>query len=474
MTGPIVLAAAGTPGATGHIARIRSVIEMSRAAIAGLLFGGDDRARTQRDALAAFGLRLASAALLYLTQIVMARWIGSHDYGIYVFVWTWVLVLGGITHLGLNAAMMRLLPEYREHGDLDRFRGLVRGGRLFALFAGTVLAAAGMAVLYAFEDFVTQAYVLPAYLALICVPLFALTEVQDGIGRGQAWIWIGLLPPYVLRPVFVLAAMMAAWAVGLPMTAATATGAAIAGTWAAALVQAAMLNRKLDAVVAGGQRVYDFRGWLQVSLPLVVVAAAELMLQNTDILVVSRYMTPTDVAIYFAAAKTMSLIMFVHYAVGSAVANRFSALNARGDSEQLRAFVRDSVNWTFWPSLLAAGMILALGKPLLWLFGPQFEAGYPVMFVLVVGFLFRSSFGPAEVLLSMLGEHQICAAVLIVAALLNVALNFALVPAFGLLGAAIATSLSLATAALMNYVVARRRLEIEIAIWRNLPMRQPA
>jgi O-antigen/teichoic acid export membrane protein len=69
----------------------------------------------------------------------------------------------------------------------------------------------------------------------------------------------------------------------------------------------------------------------------------------------------------------------------------------------------------------------------------------------------------------MLGEHQVCAAVLIVSALLNVALNFALVPPFGLLGAAAATSISLATAALMNYVAARRRLEIEIAIWRNLP-----
>jgi O-antigen/teichoic acid export membrane protein len=474
MNGPTIFAAAGASGASGPIARVRSAIGTLRAALAGLLIGGDDRARTQRDALAAFGLRVASAALLYLTQIVMARWIGSHDYGIYVFVWTWVLVLGGIAHLGLNAAMMRLLPEYREHGDMERFRGLVRGGRLFALAAGTVLAAAGMAGLYAFEAHVTHAYVLPAYLALICVPLFALTEVQDGIGRGQAWIWIGLLPPYVLRPLFVLASMMGASAAGLPMSAATAAGAAIVGTWVAAVVQAAMLNRKLDAMVERGARTYDFTVWMKVSLPLVVVAAAELMLQNTDILVVSRYMTPTDVAIYFAAAKTMSLIMFVHYAVGSAVANRFSALNARGDTELLRAFVRDSVNWTFWPSLLAAALILALGKPLLWLFGPQFEAGYPVMFVLVVGFLFRSSFGPAEVLLSMLGEHQICAAVLIVAALLNVALNFALVPTFGLLGAAIATSISLATAALMNYVVARRRLEIEIAIWRNLPKRQSA
>ncbi len=442
-----------------------------RKSLTGLVRGSDDRARTQRNAVIAFALRVASAALLYLTQVVMARWIGSHDYGIYVFVWTWVLVLGGITHLGLNAAMMRLLPEYKEHGQLGRYRALVRGGRLFALVAGTAVAAAGMAGLYFFSEHVTQDYILPAYLALVCIPLFALTEVQDGIGRGQAWIWVGLVPPYVLRPALVLAAMAGAWFAGLPMTATTAAGAAIIATWGAAIAQTLLLNCKLRSEVGSGPRSYEVRTWFAISIPLVVVAAAELMLQNTDILVVSKYMTPTDVAIYFASAKTMSLIMFVHYAVGSAVANRFASLNARGDTVQLRAFVRDAVNWTFWPSLAAAVVILALGKPLLWLFGPQFEAGYPVMFILVIGFLFRSSFGPAEVLLSMLGEHQVCAAVLIVSALLNVALNFALVPSFGLIGAAVATSISLATAALLNYVVARRRLEIEIAIWRNLPTR---
>jgi O-antigen/teichoic acid export membrane protein len=106
---------------------------------------------------------------------------------------------------------------------------------------------------------------------------------------------------------------------------------------------------------------------------------------------------------------------------------------------------------------------------LLSLFGPQFEQGYVVMFILVIGFLFRSSFGPVEFLLNMLGEQQLCAAVLVVTAVLNVALNFALVPSFGLIGAATATSISLMTAALMNYMVARRRLELEIAIWKNLP-----
>ena len=72
------------------------------------------------------------------------------------------------------------------------------------------------------------------------------------------------------------------------------------------------------------------------------------------------------------------------------------------------------MHWTFWPSLAAAVLLLALGMPLLWLFGPQFVEGYPVMLILVVGFLFRSSMGPAEFLLEHAGGAvKMCAAVLV-------------------------------------------------------------
>jgi O-antigen/teichoic acid export membrane protein len=93
------------------------------------------------------------------------------------------------------------------------------------------------------------------------------------------------------------------------------------------------------------------------------------------------------------------------------------------------------------------------------------------MLILVVGFLFRSSMGPAEFLLNMLGEHKICAMVLVTTALLNIALNLVLVPMSGLIGAATATSISLVAAALMHYVVVWRRLDIDIAVWRNLRRR---
>lgn len=445
------------------------VVTQIKRLVSELVFAADDRQRAKRDAVIAFTVRVASAALLYLSQILMARWMGGFEYGIYVFVWTWVLVLGGLAPLGLNVAIIRLLPEAIEHGHLAKARGLLRGSRLFAISFGTIVAALGVVTLMMIEPYVASYYVFPAYLMMVAIPMFCLTDMQDGIGRGQSWMAVALIPPYVLRPLVLLAGMAGAHAIGLPMTAATAAAAAIAATWFTALVQAIMIQWRLRPDLKYGARAYDTKPWVMTSIPLSVMVACDLALQNVDVLVISKFMSPVDVGIYFAAAKTMSLIMFVHYAVGSAVANRFAKLNARGDRDALQRLVRDSVNWTFWPSLLGAIAILALGKPLLWLFGPGFENGYPVMLILVTGFLLRSSFGPVEFLLNMLGEQKKCAGILVLSAVATVVLNFILVPLYGMVGAALATSLSLALTPILHAHVARRSLNLEPAIWRNLP-----
>ena len=273
-----------------------------------LLNAAGDRDRVRRDAGLAFLVRVASAALMYLSQILLARWMGAFDYGIYVFVWTFVLVLGGLSHLGLSMVAMRLLPQYRETGEAALARGLLFASRATALGVGTLVALAGVGALYLFGDRLAAGYLWPAYLALICLPVYALSDVQDGIGRGRGWMIAGLVPPYILRPLLVLIGMVAAHGVGLPMVAATAVGAAIVATWAAVVIQTLMLARRLRRDGPAGPRQYDLSRWLRVGAPLLAIYACELVFQNADVLIVSAYLTPVEVAMYFAASKTIGLV----------------------------------------------------------------------------------------------------------------------------------------------------------------------
>lgn len=430
-----------------------------------------DRYRTAgagSDAVCAFLVRIASAAILYVSQIVLARWMGDFEYGIYVVVWTWVLLLGGLSTLGLSTAMVRLLPEQRELGAFDLMRGLLLGGRIVPVLFSTAVAVTGLAGLRLFGGAMDSHYLVPAYLALFCLPLITLTDLQDGIGRANGWVGLALLPPYVMRPLVILMAMVGAHEAGLDMSAATAVATAIVATAAAAILQTLLLGRRLRGAVPRGPRAVALGPWFRMSLPLLLITGCEVMMQSIDVLVISRYLPPSDIGIYFAAAKTMSVVLFVHFAVGSTFANRFASLDARGDRQALESTIRQAVNWTFWPSLALAMGILALGRPILWLFGPQFTAGYGLMAILAVGYLAKAATGPSEFVLNMLGQQKACAAGLAAAVLLNLALCTLLVPPFGLQGAAIATAMAWTANAALNVLLARRQLGIDIAIWNNV------
>ncbi len=228
-----------------------------------------------------------------------------------------------------------------------------------------MVAGSGLLALHLFGPLLDNHYVLPLFLALFCLPLYTLTDLHDGLGRATGWITIALLPPYVLRPLIIIVAMVAARLAGLPLDATTAAGAAVVATWLTAIAQFALMQRKLGKVVPKGPNSYVPREWAATATPIFLIYAFELVLQNTDVLVLSNFMQPSDAGIYFAALKTISLIAFVHYAVGSAVAGRLSALKARGDHAALDEMIRDAANWTFWPSLFGGVLLLSVGKLLL-------------------------------------------------------------------------------------------------------------
>jgi len=428
------------------------------------ILGADGAGATQRAAVFAFLIRVAGAGIAYLSQVFLARWMGSFEYGIFVFVWVWVLILGGLAPLGFSTTVVRFIPEYRESGKEDLLRGLLLGAPLLCVGVSTLVMALVLVTVASLGHLVAGYYLLPAVLIAFCLPLYTLVDILDGIGRGYGWVDAALLPPYILRPLLILASMLAAYMLGFPADAVTAAGAAIVACWLTGVVQFVFLRQRIRQKLPAGPRKYDFGLWMRISLPILLVASFEVMMQNTDILVLSHYVSPDKVAIYFAALKSMALISFVNFAVGTAVAKQFPKLKARNDHEGLAQTARSAAHWVFWPTLAGAAVILVLGKPLLWMFGEDFVSGYPVMFILALGFLAHASVGPVEFVLNMLGQQNRCAIVLCAAAGLNLTLNFLLIPQFGLTGAAIATAFASAMAALFMAIIAKKHLGLDLFI----------
>jgi O-antigen/teichoic acid export membrane protein len=442
---------------------------------AGALFGRvrewladpSHNALAQKLAGAAFLIRVASAALLYLSQALLARWMGSFAFGVYVYVWTVVLLVGGVTDLGLAQSAQRFIPEYTGRKQFDLLRGFLLGSYGLVVGIAIVSAIAAAFGLWLCARWVPPYLLTPLYLACFCLPFFALTQIQDGIGRAYGWLHIGLAPPYLLRPLLLIAMTGVAYAAGSIVDANVAMMAACAATATTSLVQFALMQQRLARTMPAGGRAYALRIWLATSLPIFLVEGFYMLLTYTDVLLLQQFRSPEDIAVYYAAAKTLALVAFVNFSVAAAVAHRFSEYHVAGDTERLSAFLAESIRWTFWPSLAATTVILALGLPFLWLFGPEFIAGYPIMFLLAVGLLSRAAIGPVERLLNMLGQQKICAAVYAVAFVLNVVFCLVLVPRYGGVGAAIATSTALLIESALLFVVTKRRLGLHVFIWRT-------
>lgn len=426
------------------------------------LNGHDDAAKGQRASITAFSIRILSAVIAFVSQVILARLMGPFEYGIFVLVWVAMVIIGGLAPLGFQTAIIRFLPQYAEQNDLSRIRGMLVSSRIFVLVFSSFVALATVGVVYFGSHWFESYLVLPFIVGAIALPMIALGDMLDGTARAKGWPVRALGPTYILRPMFILVLMISGWALGYPINGVTALLCAVAATYITSLIQFFVLNHNLSSEFADGKRTIEMRYWLRVAFPIFLVEGFFFLLVNADILMVGLLMTPSDVAVYFATVKTIAVVHFVFFAVKAGVANLFAARINDADQSALHDLARRSASWSFWPSLLVGVMILAAGPLLLALFGEAFTDGYPLMFIMVAGVLIRASIGPAESLLNMSGHQNICAVVVGAVLAANIALNFALIPIYGLYGAAIATAIATLLETLSLYYVVRSRLGISM------------
>ena len=412
----------------------------------------------------ALGIRIAGVALGYLAEIALARLLGVGEYGVYSLVVAWVTLIALFPLLGFHHAVGRFIPQYIEQKEGRRLHGVVRGSLLASLAASIALAAAGLALLYGLDAAFGVPYVWAWYAGMLLLPVLGLLRLTRSIAVALRRVVLAFAPPLVLQPLLLVGFIALLFVLGAPLTGVAALLAAVAAGLLVLGGQLGVLEREGLPLPHTGGTIFDWRVWLAVGLPLILFDAFSMALRQADLMMIGVLMTPADVGVYGAALKTTGQTIFLLVSVNAVVAPMLAAFWTRQDKKGLQRVLYMAAHFSFWPALAFVFVLSAFSSFILGLFGEAFVAAQWPMIILGAGQLFNAGTGVVVSLMIVSGHHVAVTRVFGVSALLYVILLFFGIQAFGLIGAAVATALTMALWNIWLNRLAWRRLHLHTSI----------
>jgi O-antigen/teichoic acid export membrane protein len=401
-------------------------------------------------------VRLTGGLLLFVSQVLLARWMGADAFGVYSYAWAWVAILGTLAGLGFGGTSVRFLAAYRAQQESARIRGLLSFGRLLTLVSSSVVAAGGLAAVTVFAS--DSHYCSALQAAFSAIPILAFLGLEAAYARGFNWMALSAVSEQIGRPA---ALILFGW---LLMTFSTGASAAayvmicVLAYLVATLAQHLAVRRRIRATIRTGPVELDVSTWLRVSGSMLLLNGAQMIRMNTDLILVGTLLAPADVGIYTAAVRTATLVSFV-LSVTSVVAQPgIAAMHAENRRAELAHFVSATTRSIFVASLLIGIVVGLCGQLVLGRFGPGFISGYPALLILIAGHILVAASGPLTSLLTMTGHQGPAASIYGLSVISNAVLNILLIPEFGIVGAATASGVNLLLTQIALAVVVRRRL----------------
>lgn len=400
--------------------------------------------RVPRAALLSAGVQGQLVLVQLAISVLLAKMLGPAGYGDYSFAWAIVLFIQIFPNTGLEIVIVRFTSTYRVSNSWRKLKGLWRFGIGTSIAYG-ILAAGGVLLAALFWGIPSQSKLSPNVLMAMAAPLLALPLVS-ALGasvRGIHHGILGQLPQFSVRPlVFLCLTAIIFWfaPLGRESPAAAIVGQGAAGLCAAA-VGFAWMRRKRPVGLQGARADYEIRRWMSSGIPAALAGSMMLISTQADILMLGTLGTAHATGVYKVASQAASLVAITLTAANLLIAPRIAGFYAKGDFASIQKLLRFSVRACFSVAFFIALLFWIAGKWLLLsIFGMHYLSAFVPLAILCTGQLINVGAGSVGVALLMTGHEKITTQIAVLSAVVNVLLNFLLIPRLGSVGAAIATT----------------------------------
>ena len=188
--------------------------------------------------------------------------------------------------------------------------------------------------------------------------------------------------------------------------------------------------------------------------------ALEFLSGQIERIILGIYLTARDVGVYSVAASMVVFVGLFLQSINQIFAPTIAELFTKGEHDLLLRLFQTLTKWSLGLTLPLALGIMIFAKPLMVIFGPDFREGWPVLAIATIGQLVSCAVGSVGLLLFMSDQQKRMVRSQAISVFVTLGLNFALIPRWGLIGAAIATAATNASLNLLWLRDVRNKLSL--------------
>ena len=380
-----------------------------------------------------------------ISRIIIARYVTQGEYGVYSLALTIVNILVVIATLGLKSGTPRQLAFYRGKGEESKIKGVVFSSLQIAAISSVLISL----VVFLTSDLISTKLFhiteLSAALRIFClaIPFIVLINVLASIFQGfdraepSAYfqnISRNALFPILLGVVILLnlqfMGVIYAFMISIVLT------FIIFSIYTGKNLPLASKSKEDVSVVSSGKELLLF------SLPLLISMFSSIITW-TDTLILGYFTTPDKVGLYNAALPLVHLLPVVLGAAVFLYVPLMSQLYARDKKSEIKRSYAALTKWIYAATVpIFLILILFPEATLKILFGSGYIAAAPALRILSVGFFIHSILGTNFYTLMVMGKTRFLMWTTLITVIGNIILNIVMIPLWGIVGAAIATTLT--------------------------------
>ena len=385
-----------------------------------------------------FALRIGGMGLGYVIAILISQFYGAETYGRYSILVNFSLFAIMIFSIGIPTAIVKLSSSPSFHSKNKPLNNYLKKSLIILIISGLT----GSLIIYLLKSFLAitifhdsslQVYFL--YLSLFFT-LLVLHRFTNEYFRGSLqFIKYGLFT-FILPSFILILILFYLRFTGNQKSELTFLSYLI-GFAFIAILGLIYFPWKVNT----GQD-YQLKNLFRLALPMLFSSAFIFISNWTDIFMLGILVPKADVGIYNAAYKVATLTVIIINVVNIVLGPQIAKLFESKDFSGLKIKVQQATQVVTLLTIPLIIIIIAFRKPLLNLFGDGFLEGEMTLIILSIGMLFNALSGSVSLVLNMTNKQISLRNFTIIAAISNIILNYFLIKNYGIIGAAIATTLT--------------------------------